>query len=195
MKLLYFLLLASGFLKHVSIMQNLQKPRQWTERYFYHLPFPVSACPVVLKYILIAVFQGGIWRDWQDPIKANLAPELLSIKKSSTLNFHKTKDQQNVSIKRKSKRKQLLHLSNICFFSLFACQTLYVYEGQTVNWLETYYYLKWYWHQKCKSTSEKKVARAWKFCSGLESRFWKPAAYIWVRRLGYRACVWTWTGP
>lgn len=62
-------------------MQNLQKPRQWTEGYFYNLPFPVSACPVVLKYILIAVFQGGIWRDWQDPIKANLAPELLSIKK------------------------------------------------------------------------------------------------------------------
>lgn len=41
----------------------------------------------------------------------------------------------------------------------------------------------------------KKVARAWKFRSGLESRFCKPAAFIWVRRLGYRACVWTWTGP
>lgn len=41
----------------------------------------------------------------------------------------------------------------------------------------------------------KKVARAWKFCSGLESRFWKHAAYIWVGTLGCRPCVWTWTGP
>lgn len=43
-------------------------------------PFHLVSVLLFGNTFLIAVFQGGIWRDWQDPIKANLPLELLSIK-------------------------------------------------------------------------------------------------------------------